>query len=568
MTGTAYGYRAEDAADRRKPNSKWPAKKIATSNSGTVKFSAASDGSLAANQSGEIYTQADERKLDGIGQGKEVATVQATAAEDVDDLLATRDPNAARRLGSFAGDEGDADYRIIQIGAGGDALSLTMTGPIERYAGLTFFIGERKVPFSHAVRQLPDDGNSVFEFAGDYSNWMQAGTAIEAGVLEPLAELEKPTSAQEGQLATAVGGKAAWRPKPSYAYDEIGGEKPPVDAVDFNAIDARTTQKIAANKRYRFAVIQHENIAAQPLEISFPAYTPIRQRNQQGAFTGRTTGGTSASIPGVGRITFYPSTALEAEDRGAFEFTPQSQFARDFGANSISVATAADGTDRQDLALTANQHGTLVSAQASAANQVPLAGGHRWIYFSNASGGIWPVNSDDVQYRTMDLAQDQFGKELLARLQPIQESVARPQAGWTNAGGNYADVNLLPDLDAVDDNMFVRFGVTGYTGYGLPAAFGSTLFTPWLKAQRWKAFARLASPFAGGGEAFYPKDLRADESYDWRAAPNAFKIVAHNRFELYIRAGADGRAVFRDPNDSWARYGSFVSQQSYLPFEF
>ena len=332
-------------------------------------------------------------------------------------------------------------------------------------------------------------------------------------------------------------------------------------------------QPFESGKEGRVQIEQHETIRPVNRMIAFPELrtNPYVPPGQGGTWDGTSTIGTTAvQIPGVGRITYYPTTHYETALRGIFTFTPQSEYQRGFGANRLVMATDVDGANTQTMALTAGAHGRFNSAAASAANRITTTQTaeqrQRWFNLINAAGNYEYNNQDDVRNRYLTLTA--FAKEVLLRSQRTPESIARPATGWPNSNVYvHAATTPMPFQfsSAMDDALWFQIGFTGATGYEIHASHGVAVWSPWVSCQLAKQWPRLASPYATGGENYAPR-YNNDESTRYDQAVNAVKAVGHNRMELTMRIGTDNYPRFH-ASDGWARLGKILLRYSPIPIQ-
>ena len=131
------------------------------------------------------FTQADEDKLDGLGGESFTELYQGTvtAALNVRDTEAQRTPGQ-NAVGSFTGDS-----QLLRIHVDGDSgnLTLVLEGAEADYTGNRFRLGTRHVSFDdRQIVSVITPSRIEYEFGGDYSDWITAGTAENWAVLEPV----------------------------------------------------------------------------------------------------------------------------------------------------------------------------------------------------------------------------------------------------------------------------------------------------------------------------------------------------------------------------------------------
>ena len=138
-------------------------------------------------EGGVPFTSTDQAKLDRLGApGEVLATVEITPVAVADDVEADR-RFGQRARGAFADDTGSAQHRPMGVVASSDGLTLFMLGDAARYAGFQVDIGPRTLHIDSAWQSSEDDPNAVeFNFGGDFSDWLAAGTQTEIEVIRPL----------------------------------------------------------------------------------------------------------------------------------------------------------------------------------------------------------------------------------------------------------------------------------------------------------------------------------------------------------------------------------------------
>ena len=147
------------------------------------------DDTLAANGTQlsveNPFTQVDADRLDSLGG--EAFTEQyegtVTAVLNVRDTEAQRTPGQAG-VGSFTGDS-----QLLRVHIDGDSgnLTLVLEGTEADYAGARFRLGGRHVAFDdRQIVSVITPSRLEYEFAGDRSDWLTAGTAEDWAILQPV----------------------------------------------------------------------------------------------------------------------------------------------------------------------------------------------------------------------------------------------------------------------------------------------------------------------------------------------------------------------------------------------
>ena len=600
-----YGYRLKDKADARK-DVKDGFADVDLSNRGNVQFSA--DGDAIK---GHVDLPAD------TGAEEVLASFTGTpAARQADGVTAGIVLNQSVSIDGHAFTVKSIDYEeehlsiLIALDAGTQAafrpLSIGVRG------------GDFRETFARAEFSTGDQYNPDF-FEWRAPNPMTVGTEVTFDLYEaagPGNYVAKPTDADDGKFWGVASGEGAWLDAPglnqtqtdarvrllaklrgvgdlpavgsyaagsvwfvpgddAYVVDAASGGQPKrwtalhmVNDLAYDSLPFPAKVPFATNHDGRIQIEQHEVIQAVNRRSRFSAlnthaYVPAPPAQPDGS----TQGHSSVLIPSIGRMAYYPTTDHQTALRGRFTFTPQSQYARDFQPTKLIIATAADGTDQQTLAL-AESNGVYTSEVASSANQIGAtqtgSALDRWVNLQNASDNSAFVNPDDVENRYLSLSG--FAKELALRSRPQLESIARPSSGWPNSAtyvhGASQPIPLRFNA-ALDDELWFRVGFSGHGTYAIHASRGGYCWSQWIKAQHAKAWQRVASLYNTGGEQ-YPQRYPNDESADMRHAVNAARAVAHNVMEL--RARLDGGDYLRFwASDGWARLSSIVVQYTYYP---
>ena len=141
------------------------------------------------------FTAQDEAKLDRLGvDGIEVSGGSVTPAANQQDVEAQRTPGQTP-VGTFADDTGRADRRLLRIHLDGDsgALTVVMAGAAADYAGHAIDWGSRSLLFDSATLSSDLNGTAQFDWFGNHSGWLVAGTTYTWGVTEPLGEATQST---------------------------------------------------------------------------------------------------------------------------------------------------------------------------------------------------------------------------------------------------------------------------------------------------------------------------------------------------------------------------------------
>lgn len=521
------------------------------------------------------FTDADETKLDSLGDANHRLISQSTVTPVLlgGDIVANRASGVAIGVrGTFAAESGPLNRRLqffeIDLGdadlPNDGVLTVWMPGAKSDYAGGDVLrVGGRKVRIGDAYLDVAQGNYHEFEWRGNFDSWATANAGVVVALLEPAAAVPPPADpGDDDKILMGRAGEWTIQDLPPHAlraddYSEITGAKPPVDAVSVNGLPFPASQDFESNSEGQLQIVQHAVIRAVNRETAFAA-VPVPGQAQDRFAT---------VIDGIGRLTYYPAQDADAASRGAFVFSPRGDYRRRFGPTTLTVATAADGTDQQALALTDIGSGRLRSAVASAENALSAAGS-RWLNFTNADGSAQFVNPDDPQFR--QLALSDFAGELALRSAPVTERASRPATGWpaatAYARGGAAPIPFRFDSSA-DDQLWLRVGVTGHGTHALHASlFGGYAWSPWMRVQDIKTWPRLATPFATGGENFHPRFHGDEAQTDYRVAVNAAKVVAHEILTLRVRVDSDGYLRFWC--DQWARLGNVVLQHTHYPRPF
>ena len=535
---TAAGYRLEDPGDRNKPTARWP------------KVRLPEDAIYAATQR---FTLALLAKLEALGTGEiELSSVTVTPVEDVDEVVVDRRPGQ-RAMGVFSGDTGDAARRVEGAYAGSDGMTVYLRGSAEDVD--IQFGARRRLLFADA-RDLGEDEPGIREYEwsdGDFSAWLIAGQPVEVTLREKSAPIQRPDADDKLVMTTALGGFRFLDP----VYSVIQGPKPPVDA-EANVpapFPAQQDYDTSGGKTGRVQILQRDVETRLDRRTTFVEYDVAGQDDRWAAQTNE------------GRWTFYPGSDLSG-NRNRFHFAPRPGFDRTFAPVAVSVATAADGTDREELALADDGHGGFLSAVASPNNRVSPANPDRWLNLSNAANtaqGQWYyLNETTTRYTASELAAA-FPLALLNANRPKLETRARPQAGWDFSSGYVlpGGVALPPSMAGLDDNRFVRIGATAAGGFAIPQSInGGRAWSPWVRGQHLKTLARLAAPYAAGGENALPR-FSGDAETNFGQAVNAVLCEARDVFKLYCRVDDLGHLRFW--SDQPARLGSILTEATNYP---
>ena len=353
-------------------------------------------------------------------------------------------------------------------------------------------------------------------------------------------------------------------------YDDLVNAPPPAQAPLFPS-----SRAFASNHLGRIQLMQHNVIRQLNREFLF---SHLRQAPRpglpDGAYSGRAARLYSRDGGLIGRLVYHGLDDQTAANRRLFTFTAQSEFARNFAPTALVVATAADGTNQQSLALTAATGGILRSARPNNDLLAVLDGNataplNLWVNFTNADRDPqWMfVNPDDEHPANLPLSD--FARELLLRSQPVLESKARPPGGWPNAATYQGGTTQAPWIPVrfnagLDDALWFQFGFTGHAGFEIARGInGGTVWSKWLRVQDVKEWPKLAVGNARGGEVYLPR-YPGDPDFDYRSTPNAERVVAHNRQELAMRIQDDGHPAFFC-SDGWARLNTILWRTTYYP---
>ena len=131
------------------------------------------------------FTQVDEDRLDSLGGEAftELYEGTVTAVLNVADTEAQRTPGQTA-VGSFTG---DSELLRVHIDGSTGNLTLVLEGTEADYTGNRFRLGGRHVAFDDRQIVSPITASRVeYEFSGDRSDWLTAGTAEDWAVLEPV----------------------------------------------------------------------------------------------------------------------------------------------------------------------------------------------------------------------------------------------------------------------------------------------------------------------------------------------------------------------------------------------
>ena len=163
------------------------------------------------------FTSSERDKLQQLNNGVfDVSTVRVTPIDDEGTLTADRRFGQTPK-GTFGGDTGSAQARLLEIALDSSGAAIALGGPRARFVGYQVQIGNTYIHLDSAYNISEDDPNvTEYDLTGNYANLLNTSTPTTVILLSPLTQSNYlPNDGEEDQYATPdSNGDIIWKDLP------------------------------------------------------------------------------------------------------------------------------------------------------------------------------------------------------------------------------------------------------------------------------------------------------------------------------------------------------------------
>ena len=442
----------------------------------------ASDGTLKGDgSSGSPLGLADNyrHKIDRLGvDGIPVSGGDFTPAANHQDIEAERRAGQTA-VGTFANDTGASDRRLLRIHYDGDSgvLTAVMAGAGADYAGHSLDWGTHALLFSAA--DLSSDVNNTvqYDWFGEHSGWIVAGTTYTWAVTEPIdaSDLLPEQSGHNGQYLKTDGTNADWEDLDVEAGD-LDADTDEKQKAFRDAIGARSGEPASGRMLPENAPVNTEFRSTESTTLAVPRRlqwldSQITQRfmslvgnnqilvNGLYGYSGASTGPTAAY---ANKVYLALNTSLPS---GTVAKTPAKlQYGSVFGSlTEYNIASASTGANRYEVSGLAYA-GIAVGAPGYFVNIVFTDNTKLWpdrtypagLYDSNGFNN-WTHASLHVvpQDLEADTAEEKLAFRNRLDIASVAAAITKIHSGFAtgfiNGAGSGSDVTTAGTFDTVFD---------------------------------------------------------------------------------------------------------------------